>query len=77
MTLAWTDNSIITRWRHTHQSLVRVAPPSDNSSVITRSHAAYAFLGDTPIIVNSIGGPCQHGFVCGCKQWTNDINESN
>ena len=23
------------------------------------------------------GGPCQHGFVCGCKQWSNDINESN
>ena len=24
---AWTDNSIITRWRHTHKSWVRVAPP--------------------------------------------------
>ena len=23
------------------------------------------------------GGPCQHGFMCGCKQWCNDINESN
>ena len=23
------------------------------------------------------GGPCQHGFMCGCKQWSNDINESN
>ena len=25
----------------------------------------------------SRGGPCQHGFMCGCKQWSNDINESN
>ena len=23
------------------------------------------------------GGPCQHGFMCGRKQWSNDINESN
>ena len=23
------------------------------------------------------GGSCQHGFMCGCKQWSNDINESN
>ena len=22
-------------------------------------------------------GPCQHGFMCGCKRWSNDINESN
>ena len=21
--------------------------------------------------------PCQHGFMYGCKQWSNDINESN
>ena len=29
------------------------------------------------IIVYTRGGPCQHGFMCGCKQWSNDINESN
>ena len=23
------------------------------------------------------GGPCQHGFMCGCMQWSNNINESN
>ena len=23
------------------------------------------------------GGPCQHGFMCGCRQWSNYINESN
>ena len=23
------------------------------------------------------GCPCQHGFMCGCRQWSNDINESN
>ena len=23
------------------------------------------------------GCPCQHRFMCGCKQWSNDINESN
>ena len=23
------------------------------------------------------GGPCQHGFMCGCMQWSNDIIESN
>ena len=23
------------------------------------------------------GVPCQHGFMCGCKQWSNYINESN
>ena len=50
-TPAWTDNSIVTRWRHAHQSWVRVAPPSDNNSVITRAHAAYDFLCDTAIIV--------------------------
>ena len=22
-------------------------------------------------------GPCQHGFMCGCRQWSTDINESN
>ena len=22
-------------------------------------------------------GPCQHGFMRGCKQWSTDINESN
>ena len=26
---------------------------------------------------NTRGGPCQHGFMCGCKQWSNDINERN
>ena len=26
---------------------------------------------------NTRGGPCQHGFMCGCRQWSNDINESN
>ena len=35
MTPAWTDNSIITMWRHAHQSWVRVAPTSDDTSVIT------------------------------------------
>ena len=23
------------------------------------------------------GDPCQHGFMCGCEQWSNYINESN
>ena len=50
MTPAW--YSIITRWRRTHQSWVRVAPSSDNTSVITRSHTAYVVLCDTSIIVN-------------------------
>ena len=51
MTPAWTDNIVITR--RTHQSWGRVAPPSDNTaSVITISHAAYAFLCDTSIIVD-------------------------
>ena len=31
----------------------------------------------TAIIVKTRGGPCQHGFMCGCRQWSNDINESN
>ena len=34
-----------------HQSCVRVVPPSDNTSVITRHHAAYDFLCDTAIMV--------------------------
>ena len=54
-----------------------MAPPSDDTSVINRTHAAYDFLCDTAIIVKTRGGPCQHGFMCGCKQWSNDINESN
>ena len=29
------------------------------------------------IIDSTRGGPCQHGFMCGYKQWSNDINESN
>ena len=49
MTPASTDNSIITRWRHAHQSWVRVAPQSDNTSVITGFHAAYAFLCGTSV----------------------------
>ena len=53
LTPARTDNSIITHWRHAHQSWVHVAPPSDDTSVITRSHDAYAFLCDTSIIVNT------------------------
>ena len=51
MTLAWTDSSIITRCRHAHQSWVRSAPSSGDTSVITRVHAAYAFLCDTATIV--------------------------
>ncbi len=47
ITPAWTDNSIITRWPHTHQWWMCVTPPSDNTSVITRAHAAYAFLCDS------------------------------
>ena len=31
--------------RHAHQSWMRVAPPSDYTSVITRADAAYDFLG--------------------------------
>ena len=54
-----------------------MAPPSDDTSVINRTHAAYDFLCDTAIIVKTRGGPRQHGFMCGCKQWSNDINESN
>ena len=50
ITQAWTDNCIITRWRHEHQSWVRVAPPSDNTSCKTGTHAAYDFLCDTAII---------------------------
>ena len=52
MTQSWTDNSIISRWRDAHQSGLRVAPHSDDTSVITRAHAAYAFVCDTAIIVN-------------------------
>ena len=29
------------------------------------------------IIFRTRGGPCQHVVMCGCKQWSNDINESN
>ena len=47
---------------------VRVPPPGDNISVITRSSSTYAFLCDTSIIVNTRGGPCQHGFMSGSKQ---------
>ncbi len=41
-----------------------------------------AVLGLPPGQANYIfwetrGGPCQHGFMCGCKQWSNDINDSN
>ena len=54
MTPACTDNIIITRWRHAHQSWVCVTLPIDSTSVITRSHAAYAFQCDTSIIVNNI-----------------------
>ena len=35
-----------------HQSFVHVSPPSDNTRIITRSHAAYDFLCDTSFIVN-------------------------
>ena len=37
-----TDTSIITSWRHTHQSWVRVAPPSDYTSGIS-AYAAYLY----------------------------------
>ena len=47
ITPAWTDNSIITRWRHAHQSRVRMGPPSDNASVITSARTAYNGLRDT------------------------------
>ena len=29
------------------------------------------------IVCLTRGGPCQHGFMYGCKQWSDDINESN
>ena len=28
-------------------------------------------------VLETRGGPCQHGFMCGCRQWSNAINESN
>ena len=39
----------ITGWRHTHQSWVRVSPPSDYTSIIISAHAVYAFICDTAI----------------------------
>ena len=56
MTPAWTDNSILTRWRHAHQSWVYMAPHNDrpNTSVVTRSRAACDFLCDTSIIVKKM-----------------------
>ena len=48
--LVWTDNSIITGWRHVHQSWMHMAPPSDDTSAINRTHATYDFLCDTAII---------------------------
>ena len=50
MTPALTDNSTITRPRAPIIG-VCVAQTSDNTSVITRYHAAYTFLCDTSIIV--------------------------
>ena len=29
------------------------------------------------ILGTTRGGPCQHGFMCGCRQWSNNMNESN
>ena len=26
------------------------------------------------VISTTRGVPCQHGFMCGCKQWSNDLN---
>ena len=52
MMAARTDNSIITRTLHAYQSWVRMVPPRDNTSVITRPHAC-AFLRDTSIIVKT------------------------
>ena len=63
--------------RTNHQCVWRHIPGNDDTSVITRANVARDFLCDTAIIVNTRRGPCQHGFMWGCKQWSNDINESN
>ena len=30
-----------------------------------------------PLLRYTRRGPCQHGFMCGCEQWSNNISESN
>ena len=32
---------------------------------------------DSRIVFLTRRGPCQHGFMCGCEQWSNNISESN
>ena len=44
---------------------------ADNSLLVLKYMTILYYIGHTR------GGPCQHGFMCGCKQWSNDINESN
>ena len=38
--------------------------------------ATWLKLSCSFVVGETRGGPCQHGFMCGCKQWSNDINES-
>ena len=57
-----------------HQSCVRVVPPSDNTSVITRHHAPYDFLCDTAIIVKKYhtgGASMTNNKHCDCAPLLN------
>ena len=40
-------------------------------------HWKMSTLSEKGAFVITRGVPCQHGFMCGCKQWNNYINESN
>ena len=41
--------------------------------ITTQNHNIILFA----LLYSTRGGPCQHGFMCGCKQWSNDINEGS
>ena len=50
---------------------------------LTDAHVGYCIdnynaYGDIySVVCTTRRGPCQHGFMCGCEQWSNTISESN
>ena len=44
----------------------------------SRIYASWHRVGSADVLLSiTRGGPCQHGSMCGCKQCSNDKNESN
>ena len=44
-----------------------------NDDIVTKTLENILIVRHISIISITRGGPCQHGLICGCKRWSNDM----